>query len=528
MSLSNHTIIALQDALTLVSAGNELANATQTGAVLSKDTTSRLQDAMTNVQVASDIQACIEGTQALSFMDIEYIADGLANYEAAGNFIANLAGGISPSVVPMLPQLLPVVPASYIPIMKAVSVSMPSGFSIVNSYVGNSAVKQVQVTFPAGSTFPYTGAGDSWRISNAGNVNTYSIWYNVAGSSSPVTVGQAATAQGDAQTAYTNLNGMTATPISATLDGQTLTPGVYSAGAPHLATSGAAALTFNGAGVYVIQCASTLTTGAGGVPTMTLTGGATAANIYWVVGSSATINSGTAGTFQGNVIAYASITDTLGGTVNGSLIALNGAVTLSAASIVNAENAPLLGYAGTFGLLGASGVTNTGSSVITGNVGSSPTDSITGFPPGTIVGVGANTNPTPAGMISVEVNISPSDSAAQIASETEAAMAAVVVGMNESVSGAVLTVQVNPTLNQIQAITFSPKAGSYVGTQVVTISSVTAGASFYYTTDGSTPTTSSTHYTAPISVASSETVKVLATKLAWSNSAIASAAYVIS
>jgi len=527
MSLTNHTIIALQDALTLVSAGNELANAVQTGAVLSPDTATRFQDALTNVAIANHVIGAMQGNNSLSFTDIEYIADGLANYQAAGNFIANIAGGIAPSVVPLLTQLLPIVPSPYIPINPPFNFSMPSGFSLVNSYVGNTAVKQVLATFPAGSTFPYTGAGDSWRISNAGNTNTYSIWYNVSGSSSPVTVGQAATAQAAASSAYTSLSGMTATPISATLDGQTLTPGVYSAGAPHLATSGAATLTFNGAGVYVIQAASTLTTGAGGTPTMTLTGGATAANIYWVVGSSATINSGTAGTFQGNIIAYASVTDTLGGTVNGSLIGLNGAITLSAASVVNAQNAPLLGYAGSFGLLGASGVTNTGSSVITGNVGSSPTNSITGFPPGTIVGVGVNTNPTPAGMTSIEVTINSTSTAAQVASLTQAAMAAVVAGMNTSVAGAVVTIQVNPTLNQVQAPTFSPVAGTYGSSQTVTLSSVTAGASFYYTTNGSTPTTSSTLYTGPFSVSTNETVKVLATKFAWSNSSISSAAYVV-
>jgi hypothetical protein len=148
--------------------------------------------------------------------------------------------------------------------------------------------------------------------------------------------GPAVLAQSAALSAYNTLEAMTPTPISAILDGQTLTPGVYSAGAPHLASSSAGTLTFNGAGTYVIQCGTTLTTGAGGVPTMILTGGATAGNIFWVVGSSATINSGFAGTFEGNIIASASITDTLGGTVNGSLIALNGAVTLSAAADVNA------------------------------------------------------------------------------------------------------------------------------------------------------------------------------------------------
>jgi hypothetical protein len=184
-------------------------------------------------------------------------------------------------------------------------------------------------------------------------------------------------AQANALSAYTTFEGETATPISAVLDGQTLTPGVYSTGAASLAASGDGTLTFNGAGVYVIQTASTLVTGSGGIPTMTLSGGATAANIFWVVGSSATINSGFSGIFQGNVIAQASITDTLGGTVNGSLIALTGAVTFSAASTVHAQASSQLGAASSFAALADSAITNTGASFFYGNVGTSPGTSVT-------------------------------------------------------------------------------------------------------------------------------------------------------
>jgi len=146
-------------------------------------------------------------------------------------------------------------------------------------------------------------------------------------------------AQAAALSTYTSLQAMTPTTIAAALDGQTLTPGVYkSAGGTFtLAQSAGGTLTLNGSGIYVFQTSSTLTTGAGGIPVIALTGGAQANQVYWVVGSSATINSGSAGTFQGNIIAQASITDTLGGTVNGTLAALTGAVTLSAASNVNSQ-----------------------------------------------------------------------------------------------------------------------------------------------------------------------------------------------
>ena len=153
--------------------------------------------------------------------------------------------------------------------------------------------------------------------------------------------GAALAAKNAAQTSYTDLFGRSATSISSTLDGQTLSAGVYTeaSGTFNLAASGNGTLTFNGSAtdIFVMRCTSTLTTGAGGIPTILLTGGALAANVYWVCGSSATINAGSAGTFNGNIIAQASVTDTLGGTVNGSLIALTGAVTISAATNINVQ-----------------------------------------------------------------------------------------------------------------------------------------------------------------------------------------------
>jgi hypothetical protein len=75
--------------------------------------------------------------------------------------------------------------------------------------------------------------------------------------------------------------------------------------------------------------------------------------------------------------------------------------------------------------------------------------------------------------------------------------------------------------------TFSPAAGTYASAQSVTISDATGGATIYYTTDGTTPTTASTKYTGAISVASSLTVKAIATATGSSTSAVGSAAYTI-
>ena len=74
---------------------------------------------------------------------------------------------------------------------------------------------------------------------------------------------------------------------------------------------------------------------------------------------------------------------------------------------------------------------------------------------------------------------------------------------------------------------FSPAAGTYNSSQTVGISDSTANATIYYTTNGTTPTTSSTKYTGAIAVTSSETVKAIAVATGYTSSAAASASYTI-
>jgi glucosylceramidase len=75
--------------------------------------------------------------------------------------------------------------------------------------------------------------------------------------------------------------------------------------------------------------------------------------------------------------------------------------------------------------------------------------------------------------------------------------------------------------------TFSPASGTFTSTQSVAISDATSGAAIYYTTDGSTPTASSTAYTNAISVASTKTIKAIAVAAGYTNSTVASATYTI-
>ncbi|HYH00847.1 MAG TPA: chitobiase/beta-hexosaminidase C-terminal domain-containing protein [Terriglobales bacterium] len=74
---------------------------------------------------------------------------------------------------------------------------------------------------------------------------------------------------------------------------------------------------------------------------------------------------------------------------------------------------------------------------------------------------------------------------------------------------------------------FAPAEGTYTSAQNVTISSATTGAAIYYTLDGSTPTTSSTRYSAPVSISSTKTLKAIATAAGYNNSAVATATYTI-
>src|SRR3984957_10868295 len=74
---------------------------------------------------------------------------------------------------------------------------------------------------------------------------------------------------------------------------------------------------------------------------------------------------------------------------------------------------------------------------------------------------------------------------------------------------------------------FSVATGTYAAAQTVTINDATAGATVYYTTNGTVPTASSTQYTAPVTVSSTETLMAAAIAPGYLLSAVASASYTI-
>jgi hypothetical protein len=144
----------------------------------------------------------------------------------------------------------------------------------------------------------------------------------------------ASQAKGDLVTAYNDAAGRSSTAtISADLAGRTLTPGVYTS-ASSLGLSGDLTLDARGDpnAVFVFQAGSTLT--AGSASRVLLIGGAQPCNVFWQVGSSATI--GTSSAFAGNILALTSISMTTGATLQGRALARNGAVTLDTNTITKA------------------------------------------------------------------------------------------------------------------------------------------------------------------------------------------------
>jgi Ice-binding-like len=142
----------------------------------------------------------------------------------------------------------------------------------------------------------------------------------------------AAQAQLDLSIAYNYIVGLTgAALLPGDMSGLTLTPGLYKTASTVMLSGGNVTLDAQGNAnaIFIFQIGSTLTTITN--TQVILAGGAQAKNIFWQVGSSATL--GTNSIFKGNILALASITITAGVNLEGRALAQTAAVTLDSNTI---------------------------------------------------------------------------------------------------------------------------------------------------------------------------------------------------
>ena len=183
----------------------------------------------------------------------------------------------------------------------------------------------------AGSTVTNTGpttiTGGDLGLSPGSSVTGFPPGTLTSPAVMHVTDPTAAQAQLDLTAAYNFAAGIVL-PAPASLPGDlsglTLTEGVYKTSSSTMISAGTLTLTGSANSVFVFQIGSTLTTGSS--TQVNLSGGVVASNVFWQVGSSATL--GTSSSFAGTIMALTSITLNTGASLQGRALARNGAVTL--------------------------------------------------------------------------------------------------------------------------------------------------------------------------------------------------------
>lgn len=199
----------------------------------------------------------------------------------------------------------------------------------------------------------------------------------------------ALSAQDSLATSWTDAAGRPATTLAtADLSGQTFTPGAYNASSSLLFSAGDVTLNAEGDpnAVFIFQVGNSITTGS--ATTVLLINGAQPCNVFWEVGASATLGSNSR--FAGTVMALTTITAQTGVTLDGRLLARNGAVNLDTNTITTSACA-----AGTVG--GTGGVT-AGTGTTTGAGGTTGTTTGTGGTTGTGPSGTTSGKPTPVAL----------------------------------------------------------------------------------------------------------------------------------
>jgi hypothetical protein len=181
---------------------------------------------------------------------------------------------------------------------------------------------------PAAASF-FTGFGQTLDASGQFSTSALVTGKLYAANYAVPTPAALTTAVSDMQTAYTDAAGRATTVSEGTtsLNGQTITAGVYT-WTSNLAITGGFTISGSSSDVIVMQIPGTLTVSSGAV--VTLSGGASASNIIWVVGGATTL--GTTANFQGIILDKTSIAMQTGATLTGRALAQT-AVTLQGNTI---------------------------------------------------------------------------------------------------------------------------------------------------------------------------------------------------
>jgi hypothetical protein len=279
--------------------------------------------------------ATLEGGVA-GVKDLAIPANGMAA-DSTWTFTTGAANCLAPVAVPLSSV------APYGTFGGSAGMTNTGIMSVINGDIGTIATSSSSIT-----GFHDTG-GDIYTESigaNVGAVNgtIYTCTNSTTGPTSaapdPVKCAVATQARLDAQIAYLQLAGLApGTDPGANLAGLTLAPGVYTSPSGSFLIEGGD-LTLDAQGdpnaVFVFQMAQTLTVGGPGVAapqSIVLAGGAQAKNVYWQVGSFATINAAGGGTMVGTILSQAGVSiSTVGNvdlvTLNGRALSLGASVTM--------------------------------------------------------------------------------------------------------------------------------------------------------------------------------------------------------
>lgn len=178
------------------------------------------------------------------------------------------------------------------------------------------------------NTGPTTIGGDIGTFPTTGITGSAGMTVNGANHAGDAVTQQA---KSDLVVAYDDAAAQGPTsPTGTDLGGRTLVPGVYNS-ASSVGLTGTVTLDAGGdpSAVFVFQVGSSLTTAS--ASRVALVNGAQSCNVFWQIGSSATL--GTGSTFRGSIFALTDITVTTNVTVDGRVLARNGAVTLDSDTI---------------------------------------------------------------------------------------------------------------------------------------------------------------------------------------------------